>query len=58
MSTNTKYLKMDKALPDIGHVWLPSDQVLRRTKIAQLQNSRLRIKQQILRLDVSMANAL
>lgn len=43
---------------DIGHVGLPSDQMLGAAKVTQLEDSRFRVEQQVLRLDVSVTNAL
>ena len=42
---------------DVGNVGLPLDEVLGASKIAQLQHSRLGVKQQVLWLDVPVADA-
>lgn len=45
------------ARANVRHIGLAEQQLLGAAKIAQLQNGRLGIEQQILGLDVAMANA-
>ena len=42
---------------DIGDIRFPTNKVLSTPKITQLENPSLRIKQEVLGLDISMANA-